>query len=779
MDTHTPVPDPLNHGRPHTDEPGASSGTDSPQTWSGGGSKGSDSGLVIWLRQNGVSLLIALVLLVVVFLYLDPADTLKVVLGLGLVIFIHELGHFLAAKWCDVHVTTFSIGFGPALPFCSFRWGETTYKIGMIPLGGYVQMVGEGEAADGEEAENDPRSYRNKSVGQRMLIISAGVIMNVLLGVVCFVAAYLHGVKEIPATIGAVESGSAAWRAGLRADDDIIRIGSRERPFFDDLRPIVMSTTAGEQVELVVRHPDGSEGTYLVEPRRDEGARFPQLGVVPASRTELISFRKAKVPPVIIGSPASDANPPFAPGDRIIAMSDPLNAQLVTPLRPDPREPDQIADIADYYRRLQSLAGQPLTIRVLRMESDGSSRTLDITVPPAYRADLGIRMRIGEIAALRTNGPAARAGVLAHQDQPIVPGDRIRHLQLPEVDGTVTWLTTGDEKALDSTITVRRLDPLLLPYELRQWADRQLARGDQANLQVRLTVLRTVGHQEAQPVELILQYDRNYHYDRETISLPNSPIPLAGLGLAYWVETVVDHVTPGSPADGLLQPNDVVLAARLYSFDEQGELRPGEWFDKLKPHQWGYVDAALQRQPPHKVDLRVQRGESIFEVTIQCRPDMHHPLEERGVLLARDFRIQKADGLSEAIHLGTWRVVRFIKYVYMSLYGMIAPSGRISPRTMSGPLTIANVSYRVAGEDFWQFLLFIGMISVNLAVVNFLPIPVLDGGHMVFLILEKLLGRPVPERLFHIAMYLGLALILALMIFVIALDIQRLFFGWF
>ena len=123
---------------------------------------------------------------------------------------------------------------------------------------------------------------------------------------------------------------------------------------------------------------------------------------------------------------------------------------------------------------------------------------------------------------------------------------------------------------------------------------------------------------------------------------------------------------------------------------------------------------------------------------------------------------------------GPWR---FIQEVYMNLYAMIF--GRVSAKTMSGPLTIANVSYRFAGEDFWQFLLFIGMISVNLAVVNFLPIPVLDGGHMVFLILEKILGRPVPERVFAFAMYLGLAMILSLMIFVITLDIRRLFFGWF
>ena len=104
----------------------------------------------------------------------------KVVLGLGFIIFIHELGHFLAAKWCDVHVRTFSIGFGPAVPFCSYKWGETTYMVGVIPLGGYVEMVGQ---TDGPESENDadhdddPRSFRRKTVGQRMLIISAGVIL--------------------------------------------------------------------------------------------------------------------------------------------------------------------------------------------------------------------------------------------------------------------------------------------------------------------------------------------------------------------------------------------------------------------------------------------------------------------------------------------------------------------------------------------------------------------------------------------------------------------------
>src|SRR5436190_7191975 len=134
----------------------------------------------------------------------------KMLLGLGFVIFVHELGHFLLAKWCDVHVQTFSIGFGPALPGCSFIRGETTYKIAVLPLGGYVNMVGEGPEAD--EDENYPRSFKNKTVWQRMLIISAGVIMNVIFGAIAFVIVYLsRGVERPTAVVWTTEAGSAAW----------------------------------------------------------------------------------------------------------------------------------------------------------------------------------------------------------------------------------------------------------------------------------------------------------------------------------------------------------------------------------------------------------------------------------------------------------------------------------------------------------------------------------------------------------------------------------------
>src|SRR5262249_46846041 len=134
-----------------------------------------------------------------------------VLLGLGFVIFIHELGHFMVAKWCDVYVETFSIGFGPALPGCWFRKGETTYMLAVIPLGGYVKMLGEGAEAD-PEGDDNPRSYKNKSVPQRMAIISAGVIMNVIFGCLAFILVYMcHGERQAVGVVGLVDSGSPAW----------------------------------------------------------------------------------------------------------------------------------------------------------------------------------------------------------------------------------------------------------------------------------------------------------------------------------------------------------------------------------------------------------------------------------------------------------------------------------------------------------------------------------------------------------------------------------------
>ncbi len=515
--------------------------TDPPLTAAGEPDHGAEaSALKTWVRENAFSLVTTAVVIALVCVYLDPIDTLKVMIGLGFIIFIHELGHFLAAKWCDVHVNTFSIGFGPAVPFCQYKWGETTYKIGIIPLGGFVQMVGEGDGGDNEEAEEDPRSFRKKTVGQRMLIISAGVIMNIILGMTCFVAAYLHGVQEKPATVGYVESGGAAWRSGMRTDDHITRIDTRDKPYFDDIRPIVMSSRQDEKVSIEwERNGQKTEGRS-VSPLRDEGQRFPQLGITPPSKLVLMTPpKRSNFKPVVPGTPAADADPKFEPGDRIVATTDPADPTKVTP----------VETFTEYHRRMVLLAGKDVTFHVVRADKEGAE-PVAITVKPAYRYDLGMRMRMGEIVALRADGGAERAGLVERTEGAQAKrGDRIKAVLLPpDKDGTRVWYANG---AIDFTkrefktaderkVKQEPLDPLLLPHQLNRWAA-----GNPASLKVTVVVSRAASPTDVvEPVEV--DFDPSFRFDRETQSLPNSPQPVSGLGLAYWVDAVVDDVRPAA-----------------------------------------------------------------------------------------------------------------------------------------------------------------------------------------------------------------------------------------
>ncbi|HDL89726.1 MAG TPA: RIP metalloprotease RseP, partial [Thermodesulforhabdus norvegica] len=155
------------------------------------------------------------------------------IIVLGVLIFVHELGHFLVARWCGVHVERFSIGFGPPI----FEWtrGETEYCIAAIPFGGYVKMLGE-ESLDEVNPSDYHRSFQYQSSGRRALIVAAGPLCNFLLALVLFFVVFVFsGIPTLLPEVGSVEPGSPAELAGFKSGDLIIQINERKITQWDNL----------------------------------------------------------------------------------------------------------------------------------------------------------------------------------------------------------------------------------------------------------------------------------------------------------------------------------------------------------------------------------------------------------------------------------------------------------------------------------------------------------------------------------------------------------------
>ncbi len=291
---------------------------------------------------------------------------------LGVLIFVHELGHFIAARRIGVRVITFSLGFGPKV--FSFRRGDTEYAISAIPLGGYVKMAG--------ESPDDPRSgkddeFLSKSKWQRFQVLIMGPAMNVLLAIVLMWVVLLQGAQvpafiDRPPVIGSVASGSPAERAGIQRGDRIVRVSGREVATWEDLS-IAIGTKANREVPVeLVR--DGQTITLKVTPDPQTKYEVGDIGVFPDVHPSVIS--------VVKGDPADRAG--IRPGDVVLAV----NGQ---PMSVSQQLSDAIA----------AHPGEPITITVRR---DGQA--VDVVVTPEKRGEKGIiGISIGEELKTIDPGP--------------------------------------------------------------------------------------------------------------------------------------------------------------------------------------------------------------------------------------------------------------------------------------------------------------------------------------------------------------------------------------
>lgn len=186
----------------------------------------------------------------------------SVIILLGILIFAHELGHFIMAKYCGVGVERFQLGFGPKL--IGKRWGETEYRISLIPLGGLVKLVGESEADEVSEGDRQ-RSFLKQSVGKRMSIVTAGPFFNMLLAVLIFTIVFMVGIPALTNTIGSVQPGTPAFEAGMAAGDRIVAMDGKKITRWDELSEYV-GQSGGKPLHITIDR-QGRLANVTLQPR--------------------------------------------------------------------------------------------------------------------------------------------------------------------------------------------------------------------------------------------------------------------------------------------------------------------------------------------------------------------------------------------------------------------------------------------------------------------------------------------------------------------------------
>ncbi len=699
---------------------------------------------------------------------------LLIIVGFGLLIFVHELGHFIAARWAGIRTEAFAVGMGPVamawrkgigITFGSTHrkvvaktgkaardlddaelrkhgLGETEYSLRWLPFGGFVKMLGQ-EDANPNYVSDDPRSYNRCPIGKRMVVVSAGVVMNLLLAAALFIVVFMVGVRFEAPVVGQVSATLPAGRVmpsnagvlgvttpGLQPGDRIVSIDGKPARTFADVQLAAAMGRPDQTLRLTVERPGVDEPLHFsLYPQRDEQMGMLAIGVAPAASTTLLEDRKGEIKRIL--ESVGLAQQGVQPGMTLVAVDgEPITTyqQFDQIIAQSDGEPVQTT-----WARIDDVQAEDVSI-------DSNSRSINVTIE--LRPDLAIYVLPDALPGALQNydrgllglSPLVKITAVA-KDSPnhgiLEPGDavlRVGEHVAPRLSDFLQIVRSHDGDRLEMEV-LRNGERIVMQTRTAQ-------RGlfsEERQLGVGVGLAQEVPY-FAQPLERVRVLGDEAV--RET--------PIAGLGLGAGSRIAAVN---GQPVENWTDLREGILAAADGSIEltltaaDQDEtyavhvtLR-NEDIDSVRALGWS---------SPLMV--------SLFEPVQTVRTAGKNP--------------------ARALVMGVEETHKMVMLTYLTIDRLFR--GTVGVEQLRGPIGIIDIGVTVADKGLIYLLFLLAVISVNLAVLNFLPLPIVDGGLFLFLIYEKIKGQP-PSLLFqNIATVVGLCLIGALFLVVTYNDILRL-----
>jgi membrane-associated protease RseP (regulator of RpoE activity) len=713
-------------------------------------------------------------------------------LGFGFVIFIHELGHFVFAKWAGVRVDRFSIGFGPVI----FRKqiGETEYALSLLPLGGYVKMLGQEDLPSevNGQAKVDPRSYLAKTWWWQALILLGGVLFNLISSYIILLGIAWYGKPTIEPVVGSmitdvrdakgVAQPSAAVRLGLRQGDRIVKLNGEKIRDFDGVQMAVIS--------------GGRQPIVLEVERRDEQGQLQRIRL-PAE------------------GPGVTPDPDFQHGRLTLGIQPISGTVIVGAAATSGKLPDDAPRVGDEITAINGVPvpagsnGQELLDRLLphagttvQLSLHNGDETRTVSLPYAgYTFDEG--MLVGYPALVQRVQPGG-------PDNGLKPGDMIRAVNGQELTGSTGFiaLTRGllAEKKSFTVRVWRDGQDMDLSISGRDVHGRYLIGAEVTNSTGFLPILPTLLGGKPSPLvaagvrpgDAIIDITAPKNKDdflasfeiatisggvRHVVALSNDD----AAALAYEKRPgLLDKISGGvkpsmmrqligrqvvSVKDGVLElqtRDKTAVTVAPHGISSAGwtallnGLQNNDWITGLVMISDGRYALEIMRGAEAPVSRMVKPHDAGVAI-------LHEPLA---------MKIYQLENWGEAFSIANAAAYTMIIKTLQVIPRFFQPpeQGGLDPnKSLTGPIGIFTMlKASVERFGFIKYLELMALIGLNLFLINLLPIPITDGGQLLFLAIETVTKRPLAPWARNIAMWIGLVMVGFLMVYVIGLDVLRL-----